>query len=122
MKKIVLVDDYVDLVDMQKLYIQNRIKDAKCTAFSNPLEALEYISNQKDIDVLLTDYQMPQMNGFVLAKKVLEQFPDIRVIISSGHDVTTLLKLSNEFGLEGKVAVMTKAGDIDYLISLINLA
>src|SRR6266496_2436144 len=38
-----------------------------------------------DIHVLLTDFAMPKMNGSELAKKIIAEPPDIRVLVISGH-------------------------------------
>lgn len=37
-------------------------------------------------DVLITDIRMPFMDGLALSKLVLEEFPDIKIIILSGYD------------------------------------
>ena len=107
MKKIVLVDDYADWLTVLKETIEH-FNDAKCVKFSNPIEALNYVRKHKNVDIIITDYQMPQMDGFTLAKKILESYPNKRVIISSGHDKTTLGYLLKKHGLEGKAETICK--------------
>jgi CheY-like chemotaxis protein len=49
-------------------------------------EALE-LARQYDgiIDLLITDVKMPRMDGFALIQKLLEQRPNIRILVMSGH-------------------------------------
>jgi DNA-binding NtrC family response regulator len=55
-------------------------------AASNPLDALEHSrAFQGEIHLLLTDVTMPEMNGIVLAQKILTQRERIRVLLMSGH-------------------------------------
>ena len=37
-------------------------------------------------DVLLTDIKMPFMDGLMLSKMVHQKYPDMKIIILSGHD------------------------------------
>ena len=56
-------------------------------------EALEISEKFADaIHLLLTDVQMPRMNGLVLAERVREQRPEIKVMMMSGQTTTTILE------------------------------
>jgi DNA-binding NtrC family response regulator len=53
---------------------------------TNGEEALDVAEKWEGrIDVLLTDIVMPGMHGQVLAMKLLELHPDVRVILMSGY-------------------------------------
>lgn len=117
MKKIVLVDDYADYTETLKDFIE-RFNDAQCVTFSNPNDALLYVlENKEEVDILLTDYEMPQMNGFSLASKLLEEKLKIRIIVSSGHSKQTLDKICKHYDLENKIELTTK-GDLEILMHL----
>ena len=56
-------------------------------------EALEICEKFADpIHLLLTDVQMPRMNGLELAERVREQRPEIKVMMMSGQTTTTILE------------------------------
>ncbi|MCC5876580.1 MAG: response regulator [Candidatus Sumerlaeia bacterium] len=55
------------------------------TAWDNPLEALEYYRNNKDaISIVVTDIDMPGINGFELCNEILAENPDMAFIFISG--------------------------------------
>ena len=49
-------------------------------------KALEFLQNDPKVDLVVTDLKMPGMSGFELAKKVRQNFPDIKVIYLTGYD------------------------------------
>ncbi len=118
MKKIVLVDDYLDFAKEIKNLIE-WCNNIKCIAFSDPREALEYITSNPDIDYVITDYEMPYMNGFELAQKILLKCPNIKITVSSGHSMEKLKRIREEYNLNGKVNVMEKT-DIEFYTNLEN--
>ncbi|PPA69144.1 response regulator transcription factor [Jeotgalibacillus proteolyticus] len=48
-------------------------------------EAMDILS-MTAVDIVLTDVNMPFMNGLQLAEEIMKQYPDIKVIILSGYD------------------------------------
>ncbi len=86
MYTIIIVDDeleiresMVDLVDWNRLGFQvvGQAKDGN--------EALEMIE-QRTPDIVLTDINMPYMNGLQLIECLSNQYPTIKVLIISGHE------------------------------------
>lgn len=56
-----------------------------CAAAGNGKEALELIPEKKP-DIILTDVVMPIMDGLELTRSVYEQYPEIKIILLSGHE------------------------------------
>ncbi len=54
-------------------------------ACENAEAALELLEKDKNFDLLITDMMMQGLNGVELAKKVIQQIPNIKVIVSSGY-------------------------------------
>ena len=117
MTNVVVVDDYVDFAKSLKELIE-KFNDAKCIAFSNSFDVLKHLENEKNVDIVITDYQMPRMNGFELAEIILEKFPKMRVIVSSGYDKTDLKQICEEYELDGKIEVVCK-DDMEFFMRLI---
>lgn len=54
-------------------------------AFENGRQALGLLETEP-VDVIITDINMPVMDGLALAKRVCEGWPDIKVVILTGFD------------------------------------
>ena len=52
---------------------------------STGLEALQFLEDQLP-DIVMTDIEMPYMDGLTLSRKILERYRDIAVIILTAHD------------------------------------
>ncbi len=64
-------------------------------AAASPKEALQQLSNDTEVDLLLTDVVMPGMNGRELAERVCQMQPGIRVLFMSGYAPDAVLETSN---------------------------
>jgi CheY-like chemotaxis protein len=51
----------------------------------SPARALEILKNGQHVDLLITDYSMPRMNGVELAKAVRELRPGLPILLASGY-------------------------------------
>lgn len=81
----ILVDDEVLALDFLERQL-NKISDieviGKFTSFE--LDLVESIINQ--VDILFLDIEMPEMNGMVLAKKLVQLNPQLAIIFVSAHN------------------------------------
>ena len=92
---ILLAEDYNSLrIDMAEV-LENFFHTVTVT--ENGKDAWNaYQSNEKGFDIVLTDIQMPFMDGVELSAKILEQNPKQVIIVFSAHtDTEYLLKLIN---------------------------
>jgi two-component system, NarL family, capsular synthesis sensor histidine kinase RcsC len=92
-----------------------------CTA-SDGLQALALLKDAR-CKLVLTDYEMPTINGYQLAKKVKSQLLSIRVVIMTGLCQNQVIELMNDqdidgwlfkpFGLEELKAILWQLGLYD---------
>ena len=66
---------------------------------SDGREALS-IFEKRQIDLLITDIRMPFMDGLSLSKLVMEEQPDIKIIILSGYDDFEYAQQAIKIGVE----------------------
>ncbi|WP_407270070.1 response regulator [Radiobacillus sp. PE A8.2] len=86
MKTVIIVDD--NFKTSEGIYQQinwEQLEIKVIDIFTNPNEALECLQNQS-IDMIITDINMPSMNGIELTKKALKLHPMIKVIFISAYD------------------------------------
>ncbi|KQU54579.1 histidine kinase [Bosea sp. Leaf344] len=77
-------------VDDDALVLMNTtalLEDLGHTVFeaSSAKQALELLSTQPDIQLLVTDHAMPQMTGAQLIGEVVERWPDLPIILATGY-------------------------------------
>ena len=69
------------------------------STYESPLEALEYIKRES-VNLVISDYLMPNMNGIEFLSKVREVKPQIPRIILTGYaDKENAIKAINTVGL-----------------------
>ncbi len=85
--KILVVDDEVDL---QPLMLQRMRRDIRSGRYSfvfahNGIEALEMLNEDDSIDMVLSDINMPQMDGLTLLEQIPTVDPNIKSVIVSAY-------------------------------------
>jgi DNA-binding NtrC family response regulator len=67
--------------------------------FTNPEEAGKFLETQA-VDVVVTDYLMPKMNGIQLLAKAKQHQPEAARVLLTGHaDKQSAIQAINEIGL-----------------------
>ena len=113
MKEIVVVDDNEMFLEVLKDFIELET-DFKCVTFLNPEAALQYVLEKKEIHTVISDYEMPQMNGLTLAKKIFEELPAMKIIVMSGHDTNYMRNNVLKAGIdECKIRLLCKSNIIN---------
>ena len=87
MIKILIVDDEVDIETLitQKFRRKVRREEWQMTFSRNGEEALKALKENPEIDIVLSDINMPKMDGLTLLQKIREEDFDIRTIMVSAY-------------------------------------
>lgn len=85
MPVVLVVDDELLLLDMLCDMLAELGCEAVCV--DCPLKGLEKIAADERIAMLITDIQMPIMDGFELADRAREKRPDMPIVLMSGRVV-----------------------------------
>ncbi len=95
---IVLVDDEEMVLTSLRAFLTLET-NFNIKTFTSAISALEFIKNN-DIDIVFSDYLMPEMDGISFLAKVREIRPDVPRIILTGYaDKENAIKAINEVGL-----------------------
>jgi len=83
-KSILIVDDNYLVLEALKEFLT---LSGHFVEFAHDALSAIMILKERPFDVLITDYEMPDMNGLQLTKEVRASFPHIFIIGMSGKDV-----------------------------------
>jgi YesN/AraC family two-component response regulator len=102
--KIMVVDDEEDVQLLFRQKFRKEIKQGKIEfhfAFSAK-EALEYLDSQPEncVVLILSDINMPGMNGLELLKIIKEKFPNLKVFMITAYGDEENYKIAMEYGAD----------------------
>jgi DNA-binding NtrC family response regulator len=104
--RVLVVDDDPTMCELLQEGLQKRGHDAEAyTAASHALAALE----ERDFAVVLTDLSMPGTNGIELCRRIVEQRPDVPVVVLTG------------FGTMETAVQAMRAGAYDFITKPVEL-
>ena len=85
--KILVVDDEPDLELLMLQRMRRNIREGRYSFVfaQNGVEALEKLHQDEDIDMVLSDINMPQMDGLALLEQIPKVAPNIRSVIVSAY-------------------------------------
>ena len=85
--KILVVDDEPDLehLVLQRMRREIRRRKYAFVFAHNGIEALELLNQDRSIDVVVSDINMPKMDGLTLLERIPDVHPDVRCVIVSAY-------------------------------------
>jgi len=114
MARILVVDDETDLEVLIKQKFRKQIRENQYEFMfaENGNRALEIVGQASDIDLVLSDINMPGMTGLELLDKVKTEFPNIKVSMISAYGDSENYERAMSSGAKG---FFTKPIDFDTL-------
>ncbi len=101
MYKVLLADDEPHALASLQASIPWGFLDLEVAALANNgLEVLDVLDRQ-EIDMIITDIQMPGMDGLELCRQAQEKHPHIPIILTSGHADFSYAQSAIEYGVLG---------------------
>ncbi|MEC9465964.1 MAG: response regulator [Myxococcota bacterium] len=84
---VLVVDDEPDVrsLVMQRFRKKIRKKELKFLFAANGAEALDILANNRDVDMIVSDINMPVMDGLTLLSELKAQYPTIKAVIVSAY-------------------------------------
>jgi len=118
--KILVVDDEPDLEHLVRQKFRQQIRDKKFefSFAQNGVEALQRLENDTDIDLVLTDINMPEMDGLTLLTKMKElENPLLRAVIVSAYGDMENIRTAMNRGAYDFVLKPIDLGDLEITIN-----
>ena len=95
-KDILLVDDDINYLHLLSMLLESEGFDVSTA--SGGINALETLKHNK-FRMMITDLNMPEINGVELATKVKEQRSDMRIVLVTGGNVSKIVEAAANAGI-----------------------
>ena len=113
-KKILIVDDTEEIRnDLCRFF---RVQGYDILDAANGAQALEILT-WESVDLVISDYVMPGMNGIELIERIHAQWPTTRLVLLSGY----LSSTEADMMLKGKAQYISKPTSLNALLNTVRL-
>ena len=98
--KILFVDDELDLESLISQKFRKKIRAEKWQLFfaHNGVQALEKVKQHPDLDIIVTDLNMPEMDGLTLLSKINQINVSLKTIVISAYGDMKNIRNAMNFG------------------------
>ena len=119
MIKILIVDDEPDVELLMKQRFRRQLKENEFTLFfaHNGIEALNLLSKDADIRMVISDINMPEMDGLTLLDNIQKEYPDVMAIIVSAYGDMNNIRTAMNRGAFDFVTKPINFGDLTTTIN-----
>ena len=115
--QILIVDDETNFCNVLAKYFEN--SGFKTSTAYNAADAYCILEHESSFDIIISDVKMPEEDGIALLGRVRQIWPDIPVIMMSGH---AQLEMAIDAIKNGAFDFIQKPFDMDYLGKIVERA
>lgn len=112
---ILIVDDETGQIWIMGDILKDRLKTLSFFEAEDGQQALEIIENEKNLDMVISDIQMPNLSGVELLKKVKKLRPELPVLLITGNSTFDRKKIMEM----GAIDLLYKPYDSEELIRIV---
>ena len=102
MINILIVDDHVLVGEGTKAMIENETNYN--VDFMEPSSQLDVVLKEKEYDIYILDLYMPNRNGLDLAKEIKSFYPKAKILMYTGHEISSVFNYLIEIGVSGFIS------------------
>ncbi len=111
---ILFVDDEDLLLGSYHLFFSD---DYQVFTAESPSDALDILKSKNDFSLIISDYNMPGMNGIEFFSIVKEKYPEItRILLTAHSDVSIVINAVNEINI---FRILIKADELSKLLKAV---
>ncbi len=114
--KVLVVDDNKEITDLLSRYFLEYKDEFTTISTNHPENAINIMREQKNIQLVISDFKMGAITGLELLIQVKEEFPSVRFIIMTGYGTPELQREAEE---QGAVRFLEKPFQIHELVNII---
>jgi len=114
---ILLVDDEPDILESLQELIEVSLEDVDVVSVESGEEALKVL-DERTVDLIVSDYKMPGMNGLEFLTEARERLPRVpRIVMTAFPDLDIAIRAINEANIEN---FFTKPLDPDEILDVVS--
>lgn len=115
MIRLVIAEDHIALIDGIKVFFEYE-EDIEFLGFAgNGKELMELVESKRP-NLVITDIRMPVMDGIQTTKKILKQYPEIKVIAFTMFDQDNAVQQMLDAGARGYILKNASLKDLLFAI------
>ncbi len=116
--RILMVDDESDIEPLVLQRMRRKIRSGEYSfVFArNGVEALEMLKEDRDIDIVISDINMPEMDGLTLLEQIPKVDPNVRAVIVSAYGDMTNIRTAMRRGAFDFILKPIDFDDLDVTI------
>lgn len=116
--KVVIVDDHPLMAHATKQLLE-QMDNLEVVAIAGTGSGCMQMVQQHQPEMVLLDYQLPDMAGTEIAEQIKKQWPDIHVVIFTGVEIGSLIPKFLEFQVSGIISKGTHHETIKHIIECV---
>lgn len=112
---ILIVDDESSQIWILDDILKDKFKAVSFFEAENGHQALEIIENEKNLDMVISDIQMPKLSGIELLKRVKKLRPNLPILLITGDSMFDRKKVMKL----GAIDLLYKPYDPEELVKIV---
>ena len=117
--RILIAEDHRALLENLALLISGIEGVEVISKHTSGQQVLKALETDPNIDLVISDLQMPVMDGIELTRRIREHFPAIKICLLTATDRVEVVKESMRAGADGYVLKNAERGELEKAIYLI---
>lgn len=110
--KLIIADDHQFILESIEILISTMPNYEVVSICSNGAEVLKMLEQHADVEIVLSDFSMPEMNGIELTYQIRQRFPKVKVILLTVSEDAQTIQEAFQAGVSGYI--MKKAGKAEF--------
>lgn len=99
-KRVLVIDDAENVRFLLQRGLARMGSDLKVRVAHSGYQALEFLKGEP-FDLIITDYQMPHMNGLELTRTIRRSYPDVKIILMTACPSVQVTEQFSELAVDG---------------------
>jgi DNA-binding NarL/FixJ family response regulator len=118
--RVLIADDHQFILESIEILVSTMPEYEVVGTYSNGKELLKALATHEKIDIVMSDFNMPEMDGIQLTRQIRQQYSHIKVLLLTVSEDAATIQEAFKAGVAGYV--MKKAGKAEFEIALKTIA